>query len=77
MLLAGTGGEKKIEIRLNNEEEMANPYQLNRALLSRIDLQFFFSSFLPCSFVMEEDEGNLSTNLMYRNEKFPLSTDCM
>ena len=46
MLLAGTGGEKKIEIRLNNEEEMANPYQLNRALLSSIDPQFFFSSFL-------------------------------
>ena len=41
MLLAGTGGEKKIEIRLNNEEEMANPYQLNRALFSRIDSQFF------------------------------------
>ena len=45
MLLAETGGEKKIEIRLNNEEEMANPYQLNRGLFSRIYSQFF-SSFL-------------------------------
>ena len=68
----GEENRDKIEQRGGNGEPLSAQQSASQPHRSAV-----FFRFIPCSSVIEEDMGNLPTNLVYRNEKFPLSTDCM